>query len=288
MYLERRLDQPLLVSGRDEISVMARTFNQLMNERQKLEAELRLSAEVFANISEAIMIAHADKQIKMINPAFIRVTGYSEEKVLGKNLLCLNENLMDKATVCQIWNQLLNDSQWQGEMWHKKPGGDKYLVWLNISVVRNNEGVITQYICMFTDITQRKQHEENIWHQANFDALTNLPNRKMCIDRLSENLMIAARMNTQTALLFIDMDRFKLINDTLGHKAGDELLIEVATRLKNSIRKTDIVSRLGGDEFVIILTNILNIKYLSYISKKILTVLSKPFFLEDNSETFTS
>ena len=100
--------------------------------------------------------------------------------------------------------------------------------------------------------------------------------------------MIAARMNTQTALLFIDMDRFKLINDTLGHKAGDELLIEVATRLKNSIRKTDIVSRLGGDEFVIILTNILNIKYLSYISKKILTVLSKPFFLEDNSETFTS
>ena len=288
MYLERRLDQPLLVSGRDEISVMARIFNQLMNERQKLEAELRLSAEVFANISEAIMIAHADKQIKMINPAFIRVTGYSEEKVLGKNLLCLNESLMDKATVCQIWNQLLNDSQWQGEMWHKKPGGDKYLVWLNISVVRNNEGVITQYICMFTDITQRKQHEENIWHQANFDALTNLPNRKMCIDRLSENLMIAARMNTQTALLFIDMDRFKLINDTLGHKAGDELLIEVATRLKNSIRKTDIVSRLGGDEFVIILTNILNIKYLSYISKKILTVLSKPFFLEDNSETFTS
>jgi diguanylate cyclase (GGDEF)-like protein/PAS domain S-box-containing protein len=288
MYLERRLDQPLFVSGRDEISVMARTFNQLMNERQKFEAELRLSAEVFANISEAIMIANADKQIKMVNPAFIRVTGYSEEKVLGKDLLCLNENLMDKATVCQIWNQLLNDSQWQGEMWHKKPGGEKYLVWLNISVVRNNEGVITQYICMFTDITQRKQHEENIWYQANFDALTNLPNRKMCLDRLSENLMIAARMNTQTALLFIDMDRFKLINDTLGHKAGDELLLEVATRLKNSVRETDIVSRLGGDEFVIILTNILIIKYLSYISKKILTALSKPFYLEDNSETFTS
>jgi diguanylate cyclase (GGDEF)-like protein/PAS domain S-box-containing protein len=288
MYLERRLDQPLFVSGRDEISVMARTFNQLMNERQKFEAELRLSAEVFANISEAIMIANADKQIKMVNPAFIRVTGYSEEKVLGKDLLCLNENLMNKATACQIWNQLLNDSQWQGEMWHKKPGGEKYLVWLNISVVRNNEGVITQYICMFTDITQRKQHEENIWYQANFDALTNLPNRKMCLDRLSENLMIAARMNTQTALLFIDMDRFKLINDTLGHKAGDELLIEVATRLKNSVRETDIVSRLGGDEFVIILTNILNIKYLSYISKKILTALSKPFYLEDNSETFTS
>ena len=112
------------------------------------------------------------------------------------------------------------NSQWQGEMWHKKPNDEKYLAWLNIYVVRDTAGVITQYICMFTDITERKQHEEDIWRQANFDVLTNLPNRKMFIDRLSENLMIADRMKTQLAVLFIDLDRFKLINDTLGHRAG--------------------------------------------------------------------
>ncbi|HBV21956.1 MAG TPA: hypothetical protein DEF07_09605, partial [Nitrosomonas sp.] len=130
MYVEHRYDQPLQVSGKDEVGFMAKTFNQLMKERQKFETELRLSAEVFANLTEAIMIANADKRIRMVNPAFIQVSGYSEEQILGKDFLYLNENLMSKAAARQMWNKLLVDSHWEDEVWHKKPDGQEYLVWL--------------------------------------------------------------------------------------------------------------------------------------------------------------
>ncbi|PTN12525.1 diguanylate cyclase domain-containing protein [Nitrosomonas aestuarii] len=288
MFIEHRYDQPLLVTGRDEVGIMAQTFNQLMNERQKFETELRLSAEVFANLTEAIMIANADRQISMVNPAFVRVSGYCTERILGEDFLFMSEAMEGEVVARQMWNKLLIDSHWEGEVWHKKPDGQEYLVWLNVSVVKDTAGVITHYIGMFTDITQRKQYEESIWYQANFDALTSLPNRKMCMDRLSEELKIAERMNTQLAVLFIDLDRFKQINDTLGHHAGDNLLIEIATRLKNCVRKSDIVARLGGDEFVIILKNYRIIPDILMISGKILAVLSERVFLREKSETFTS
>lgn len=288
MSLENRFDQPLTVSGNDEISEMAVTFNQLIQEHLKFESELRLSAEVFASATEAIMIADANKQIQMVNPAFEEISGYNEELVLKKDCLIFKANEMHGITSCQIWAQLRESCRWEGEIWSKKPNGEKYLIWLKLNVIRNSDGVITHYTGMFTDITQRKQYEQNIWKQANYDALTNLPNRNMCMERLSHDLKNATRQTTQVAVLFIDLDRFKLINDTLGHSAGDDLLVEIATRLRNTIRNSDTVSRLGGDEFVITLSDIKELADIEHISLKILETISKPIILRDHSETFTA
>ncbi len=288
MFRENVFDRPLITHGRDEIGVMAGTFNQLISERIKLESELRLSSEVFANAKEAIMIADANKRIQMINPAFQTVSGFSEADILEKGFLCLSECSLDDVSSGLIWDKLQQNLYWEGELWNKKPNGEKYLVRLSISVVRDKNGLINQYIGMFTDITQRKQYEEHIWRQANYDALTDLPNRNMCMNQLAQNLKIANRKDTQIAVLFIDLDRFKLINDTLGHSAGDELLIEVAIRLRNTIRESDIVSRLGGDEFIIILNDAKEISFIERISRNILAAISRPVLLSDKSETYTS
>lgn len=288
MFKEKVFDRPLNIQGRDEIGVMAGTFNQLISERLKLESELRLSSEVFANAKEAIMIADADKKIQMINPAFQAVSGYGEADVLEKDFFCLSEYSMDETPTCLVWSKLQQKLYWEGELWNKKPDGEKYLVRLNISVVRDKNGVISQYIGMFTDITQRKQYEEHIWRQANYDALTDLPNRNMCMNQLAHNLKVSNRKDMQIAVLFIDLDRFKLINDTLGHSAGDELLKEIAARLRDTIRESDIVSRLGGDEFIIILNDVSEISVVERISRNILAAISMPVLLNDKSETFTS
>ncbi len=288
MFQEKRFDEPLRVDGKDEIGTMAKTFNQLISEQLKFESELKLSAEVFANAKEAIMIADANKRIQMVNPAFQEVSGFNEKYIQGKDFLCLNERLMDNESSELFWSKLQQNSHLENELWYIKPNGVKYLVRLSTGVVKDRKGVINNYIGIFTDITERKRYEKQIWRQANYDALTNLPNRNMCMDRLSQNLKIAKREQTQTAVLFIDLDRFKLINDTLGHSVGDELLKEVAFRLKNTIRESDIVSRLGGDEFIIILKGIKQISTIERICKGILAAISRPVPLNDSSETFTS
>ena len=289
MFKENQFDKPLIVKGSDEIGIMARTFNQLIGERLRFESELQLSAGVFANAKEAIMIADAQKRIQIVNPAFQEVSGYRQEDCINKDFLFLNTSSIEDTQSLQIWNTLQQNLYWEGELWSKKPNGEEYLVRLSISVVRDRNNRINNYIGMFTDITQRKQYEKNIWRQANYDTLTELPNRNMCMNQLSQILKIADRKNAQIALLFIDLDRFKLINDTLGHNAGDELLKEIAKRLKNTIRrKSDIVSRLGGDEFIIILNEVKDISFIEKFSKTILRAISAPVPLSDKSETYTS
>lgn len=288
MFVENQFNKPLLISGKDEISVMARTFNKLIGERLKFESQLALSAEVFANTKEAIMIANVNKEIEMTNPAFEEVTGFSEKEVLNENFFSLHQDLLNEDMYEMIWSALECDSHWEGELWNKKPNGESYLIGLRIYIVKNNDGLISHYIGIFSDITQRKQQEEHIWRQANYDALTELPNRNMCMDRLSQFLKNAKRKKTQVAVFFIDLDRFKLINDTLGHNAGDELLRVIANRLKDVTRESDIVSRLGGDEFVILLNDIKNIYSLEKIAEHVLAKISEPVLLNDESETFTS
>lgn len=288
MSLKNRFDQPLTVSGKDEISEMATTFNQLIQERLRFESELQLSAEVFDSATEAIVITDANKQIQMVNPAFEKISGYRENRVLQKNCLFFKANELNRITSEQIWNKCQKAYRWEGEIWSKKPNGEKYLIGLKLNALTNHEGIITNYIVMFTDITQRKQYEKDIWKQANYDALTNLPNRNMCMEKLSQDLKRAVRNQTQIAVLFIDLDRFKLINDTLGHNAGDELLVEIALRLTNVTRSSDTVARLGGDEFVITLSDIKELNDIEHISQKILETLSKPVILKNNAETFTA
>ncbi len=288
MFQEKNFDHQLIVTGTDEIGVMAYTFNRLISERTKFESALHLSSAVYENAKEAIMIAGANMQIQMVNPAFTNVSGYSQANILGKDLLYLSCNLKSEHTSNLILNTLQQNFFWEGEVWNKKPSGEYYLIWLNINVVQDKSGTIQQYIAMFTDITERKQYENDIWRQANYDALTDLPNRKMCIDQLSYDLKTAKRTNSSVAVLFIDLDRFKLINDTLGHSAGDSLLIEIASRLKETVRESDVVSRLGGDEFVVILNDIKNISDIEVVSKKILSNISTPVNLNSTTETFTT
>ena len=288
MFQEKNFDHQLIVTGKDEIGVMAHTFNRLINERTKFESALHLSSAVYENAKEAIMIADANMRIQMVNPAFINVSGYNQKDILEKNFLYLSCSLKSEHSPNFILGTLQHNFFWEGEVWNKKPSGEYYLVWLNINLVRDNSGAVQQYIAMFTDITERKQYEDDIWRQANYDALTDLPNRKMCIDQLSHDLKTAKRKNSNVAVLFIDLDRFKLINDTLGHNAGDSLLIEITSRLKETVRESDVVSRFGGDEFAVILNDIRNVSDVEVVSKKILSNISTPVNLSSSSETFTT
>ncbi len=288
MFQEKNFDHQLIITGKDEIGVMAATFNRLINERIKFESALHLSSAVYENAKEAIMIADAKMQIQMVNPAFINVSGYNQKNILGKGLFYLSCDLKSERSSNFILDTLQQKFFWEGEVWSKKLSGEYYLTWLSINVVRDHSGTVQQYIAMFTDITERKQYEDDLWRQTNYDALTNLPNRKLCIDQLSHDLKIAKRTNSNVAVLFLDLDRFKLINDTLGHKAGDSLLIEIALRLKEAVRESDVVSRLGGDEFVIILNDIKNVSDVEVVSNKILSNVSTPINLNNSSETFTT
>ena len=287
MFVENKFDNPLMITGKDEIGVMAGTFNKLLNERLKFKTQIELSAEVFANTNEAIMIADKHKQIQIVNTAFEEITGSNKNEFLGQDFFILNEAFPDNVSSQFIWDALESNGHWEGELWAKKANGKKYLMGLRINVVKN-EDKIAHYIGIFADITERKQHEEHVWRQANFDSLTNLPNRNMCMDQLSQYLKRADRLKTQIAVLFIDLDRFKLINDSMGHDAGDELLMEIAKRLKKTVRESDIVCRLGGDEFVILLEGIQEAYILEKISENILAKIAHPVQMNDQTEAYIS
>jgi len=287
MVTRNRFDQPLMIVGKDEIGVMAETFNNLIVERLKFKRQIELSAEVFANTNEAIMIADCNKRIEIVNAAFAVVTGLNQTEILGKEFLFLNEDISSNRSNQFIWDTLESDGHWAGELWAKKPGGKRFLMGLRINTVRNQDRII-HFIGIFNDITEHKQYDEHIWHQANFDSLTNLPNRNMCMNQLLQYLKRADRSKTQVAVLFVDLDGFKLINDSMGHGAGDELLKEIAIRLKNTIRKSDLVCRLGGDEFVILLDGIEKIHALEKISETILAQIAHPIQLSDQSEAYIS
>jgi len=287
MFVENKFDNSLVITGNDEIGVMAETFNKLMNERLKFKTQLELSAQVFANTNEAIMIADNNKQIQIVNTAFQEITGLNKSEILGKDFFVLNEGAPDNVSSQFTWDALESNGHWEGELWAKKTNGKKYLMGLRINVVKNEDKIV-HYIGIFADITERKQHEAYVWRQANFDSLTNLPNRNMCMDQLSQYLKRANHLKTQVAVLFIDLDRFKLINDSMGHGVGDELLMEIAKRLKKTVRESDIVCRIGGDEFVILLDGIHEVHVLEKISENILTKIAHPIQMNDQTEAYIS
>ncbi|SCA55511.1 conserved hypothetical protein [Candidatus Terasakiella magnetica] len=251
-----------------------------ITERKLYENELRLAQTVFETTSEAIIVTDLQNGIQAVNPSFTRVTGYSEEEVIGKDPGFLSSGRQDKEFYHNMWMQLCEKGRWQGEIWNRRKNGDLYAEWLSISAVHDETGKITQYVAVFSDITKRKKAEELIRHQANFDALTNLPNRNLFLDRLSRSMVRAKRNGTQVALMFLDLDRFKSVNDTLGHNIGDALLQETAQRLLGCVRETDTVSRLGGDEFTVIIPDIKHTYDIEKVSMKVLHELSQTFSIE--------
>ena len=288
MQLEHKFNQPLKAIGNDEITDMVIAFNQMLAERNKSESEQRISAAVFKYASEAIMITNASNEIETVNPAFCHISGYSAEEVLGKPPNILNSGKHDSHFYQKMWQSLEQDNSWQGEIWNKRKNGEIYPEFLAISVVRDQDKKPLQYISLFSDITKHKKYEEDIWLQANYDSLTGLPNRDFFLDRLHNVLNENIGGDNEIALLFIDLDRFKFVNDTWGHSSGDELLQLAAIRLKNCMREKDTVARFGGDEFVVLLIGLSNRFAIERVVKNILTSLSSPFHLRNNNEAVVS
>jgi len=248
-------------------------------EQQKMNEQLYISSKVFENSTEAIMIADAGKIIISINKALHKITGYVEEEVIGKPVSIVTSIRHGSNFFQKIWQSVRQHNHWQGEVWNRHKQGREYPSWFNIIPVRSKNGLISYYLINFSDITDKKKADEIIWRQANYDSLTGLPNRNMFYERLNHDIKSATRIGMGLTVLFIDLDRFKEVNDSLGHSVGDALLVEAAKRLTRCVRETDTVARLGGDEFTIILNGISEPHQAEKIIHAILLELAKPFYL---------
>jgi diguanylate cyclase (GGDEF)-like protein/PAS domain S-box-containing protein len=264
--------QGALVAGRD------------ITERIKAEEKLRQLSIAVEQSSAAIDITDLDGNVEYVNPRFTEVTGYTQADAIGKNLRILKSMVTPAATYIDMWNKLTNGLPWHGELLNKRKNGDLYWEESHIAPVMNGQGKTTHYVAVKTDITVRKQLEEQVLKIAFYDPLTMLPNRRLLNDRLTQAMAISKRSGRFGALLFLDLDHFKALNDGHGHDAGDFLLQEVANRLKSCVRETDTVSRMGGDEFIVLLGDLSDdkiraIDLASNIAEKIRTVLSVPYLL---------
>ncbi|OAI03599.1 EAL domain-containing protein [Methylomonas methanica] len=241
---------------------------------------LNLLAKVFENSGEAIFLCDPDTRIVSSNQAYTTITGYRAEEVLKQTPSILDARHLDLNHYQRIWQALRENGYWQGEIWDTRKNGETYPAWLGISAMYNTHGVISHYIGIFSDITERKAAEAQIEYLARHDPLTNLPNRTLLRDRFDQAMAHAVRNNTLVGLLFLDLDHFKNINDTMGHDVGDRLLQGIAERLVQCVREVDTVCRQGGDEFIIILTDIPDIDAITQIVLKILDQLTQPFLIE--------
>ena len=227
------------------------TFRDISEQRHADEM-MRIAAIAFET-QEGMVVTDAQSRILRVNQAFTRVTGYSAEEAVGQTPAMLKSGRHDEAFYHQLWTTLQQTGRWQGEIWNRRKNGEIYPEWLSISAVHDILGKTTHFVSSFLDITQRKEAEEQIQFLAYFDPLTQLPNRRLLNERLQKLLAASGRHRRYGALLFIDLDNFKTLNDTMGHAVGDSLLIQVAQRLRQSVRASDSVARLGGDEFVVLL-----------------------------------
>lgn len=250
-----------------------------VTERKEAEASLRLSRQVFEHTVEGIVITDVDFHVLEVNSAYTKITGYSREEIVSHPLKVFSTGLHDRKFYDSIWYRIEHQGQWVGEIWNLRKSGEQYPEWLSISAVNDHQGVVQNYVAVMSDITQRKRSEERLQFLANHDALTQLPNRALMHERGDLAVVRANRNLTKIAILFIDLDRFKIINDTLGHQSGDMLLQEVARRLRECLRESDFVARQGGDEFVVIIENFENAQYLSSVAEKIMSVLAQPLVL---------
>ncbi len=258
-------------------------FFRDITERKRAKQELRIAATAFETL-EGITITDASEIIVRVNQAFTQITGYMPEEVIGKKPSILKSGHHDQEFYRTMRCALQNDGQWEGEIWDRHKDGHIYPKWLAITAVKDDFGCITHYVGNFTDITERKASEEKIKSLAFYDTLTELANRRLLTERLDHAIAVQARTENYGALLFLDLDNFKLLNDTQGHGVGDELLIEVAHRLKACVRETDTVARLGGDEFIVLLgelgtTSESAAVQAKTVAEKIASALAEPYVL---------
>ncbi len=250
-----------------------------ITERKHAEEKLQLAASVFTHAREGITITDARGNIVEVNEAFTHITGYSREEALGKNPRILKSNRQERGFYLAMWEDLSKKGHWYGEVWNRRKNGDLYAVMLTISSVSDNQGRIQHYVGLFSDITEQKEHQRQLEYTAHYDALTGLPNRVLLADRLHQAIIQAQRRGQRLAVAYLDLDGFKEVNDTYGHKAGDQLLTQLARRMKQALREGDTIARLGGDEFVAVLIDLADIHDALPIIGRLLDAAARPVHL---------
>lgn len=255
-----------------------------ITERKRHEAQRRLASAVFVSTHEGVCVTDAQRNIIMVNPAFEEITGYREAEVRGQNPRVLKSGLHDDAFYRTIWQDIAEKDYWRGEIWNKRKDGSVYPEWLTISAVRDALGAVTNYVALFTDISRVKESEERLKFLAHHDPLTALPNRTLLSLRIAQALGRARNAPTTAAVLFLDLDRFKTVNDSLGHAAGDELLALASERWKHALRPSDTLARVGGDEFVVLLENVRDAQEAELIARRLMAATSAPFTLSRGRE----
>ncbi len=259
-----------------------------IRERKKVEQDLRLASKYLEITQEALVITDPEGTILEVNDAFVTMAGYTRDEIVGQNPKILKSGKHDQKFYLKMWENLLSKGHWQGEIWDRRKNGNIYPKWLSISAVKDNNNKTTNYIALSTDITTIKDTEEKLEKLAHYDPLTGLTNRLLFHNRLQHDLAVSKREQKDLGLILLDLDGFKEVNDSLGHPAGDQLLVQVGQRLQDSIRESDTVARLGGDEFVIILTNIKQENNLALLARKILATLSTPYTIGNEQVNITA
>lgn len=260
---------------------MGRVATQLIftdiSRRISIESQLRQTAKIFEYTTEGVIVTDKNANIITVNPAFTAITGYTEQEVVGRNPRILQSGRHNKQFFVELWNSLKENNSWQGEIWNRRKNGEIYPEWLNITTIHEGPTGEPQYVAVFSDITSIIQSQSQLEHLAHHDALTDLPNRLLFEDRLKHAIANAKREHNHLAVLFLDLDRFKNINDSLGHAVGDALLVQVAHRLRTLLRENDTAARMGGDEFTILVENLEDPSYTAVVATKIQNQLKKPF-----------
>ena len=266
--------------GDSDTDDMVVTVSLDITERMRAEDDVRKLSLAVEQSPASVMITDPTGVIEYVNPKFVDVTGYSTEEVLGKSPQILNSGYTPPEYYRELWKTVLAGREWRGEFHNKKKNGENFWEYASVSPIKDHNGEITHLLAVKEDITVRKQHEEQLLRQMNYDNVTDLPNRVLGLDRLTQALARSHRNNTTVALLFIDLDRFKNVNDTLGHSAGDRLLKEAGLRLCECIRGGDTVARMGGDEFTIILPDLQSPNNAEHVAEKIHSAFAQPFLIE--------
>jgi diguanylate cyclase (GGDEF)-like protein/PAS domain S-box-containing protein len=253
-----------------------------INERKRVEVQLRQAAAVVENTAEAVMITNSDNKIVLVNNAFTRITGYAPDEVIGKNPRILKSDRHDLEFYTNMWSTIDKNGSWQNEVWDRRKDGEIFPAWLNITRVNDENGDLANYVSVLSDISSIKQSQAELDFLAYHDPLTNLPNRLLFSDRLKQALRHARREKHNVAVLFVDLDRFKNINDSLGHAVGDKLIQLAAQRIKGVMREEDTVARLGGDEFIIAMGELHNTQDVVTVAKKLNEEFQSPFIVGEH------
>ncbi|OUD15553.1 bifunctional diguanylate cyclase/phosphodiesterase [Thioflexithrix psekupsensis] len=264
-----------------ELGILANSFNQMSSTLRQREEHLRKLSQAVEQSPVSILITDKEGIIEYVNRKFVNITGYTQQEILGKKPSILKSGFASEKQYDILWQTIAQGHEWQGEFYNRKKNGEFFWESALISPIKNNSGQITHYLGIKEDITVRKQYEDQLLHQANFDYLTNLPNRLLAFERLKQALSKSQEKGYLVGVLFIDLDQFKQVNDSLGHSVGDELLIAVSHRLSQCLKEQDTLARLGGDEFLVILPQLNHRNQAEVVAQQLMMVLNEPFNLSN-------